>query len=175
MKAHLALKNGFFSVLSANKDVIVISDSSPPGQLGYLLCLTLSDCSPSLQWALRNSGCEKHRILAPDSWDVFESNDCSEPRLLHLPIHRKALDPLRYLIFFNSKKYFGCSDCLPFVADLYMIWLLPSLPWGSSLRVTWDAVSQAWSPESSHQIKCNSSAFRLQLFFKSILSRQPQA
>ena len=34
MKAHLALKNGIFSVLSVDKDVTVISDSSSPGQLG---------------------------------------------------------------------------------------------------------------------------------------------
>ena len=42
----------------------------------------------------------KHRILAPDSWGAYQRNDFSEPRLLHLPMHRKALNSLRHLVFF---------------------------------------------------------------------------
>ena len=60
-----------------------------------------SGCSHSLQWALRNSGCEKCRTLAPDSWDARERGDCREPRLPHLPIHRKALDSLTWDIWFS--------------------------------------------------------------------------
>ena len=33
----------------------------------------------------------ENQILALDSEDAHEMNDSSEPRLLHLPIHRKAL------------------------------------------------------------------------------------
>ena len=46
---------------------------------------------------------ERRRILAPGIWDAYERNDFSEPRLLHLPIHRKALNfiNLRYMVFFN--------------------------------------------------------------------------
>ena len=45
---------------------------------------------------------------------------------------------------------------LPLVANFYITWLLPQLPWSSFLRVTWDAVFWAWSPKYSHQIKHNS-------------------
>ena len=40
--------------------------------------------------------CEKLRILTPDGWDAYERNDFSEPRLLHLPIHTKALNSLTW-------------------------------------------------------------------------------
>ena len=33
---------------------------------------------------------------------------------------------------------------------------LPPPPWSSSLRLTWDAVSQAWRPKNSHWLKHNS-------------------
>ena len=32
--------------------------------------------------------------LIPDSWDAYQRNDFSMPRLLYLPIHRKALNSL---------------------------------------------------------------------------------
>ena len=38
----------------------------------------------------------KCRMLAQDSWDACERNDFSEPRLLHLPIHRKVLNSLTW-------------------------------------------------------------------------------
>ena len=63
--------------------------------------------------------------------------------------------PLRPLLC-NSQKYFWCSDCLPFVANFNITWFLPHPalpPQSSSLRVTWDAVSQAWSPPNFHWIK----------------------
>ena len=46
-----------------------------------------------------NSGCE-NRILAPDSWDAYQRNYFSEPRLLHLPIHSKAINSLNWNIWF---------------------------------------------------------------------------
>ena len=42
----------------------------------------------------------KNRILAPDSWDTYKRNDFSEPRLLHLPIQRKAWNSLTWYICF---------------------------------------------------------------------------
>ena len=39
-----------------------------------------------------NSECEKHGVLAQDSSDTRERKDFSEPKLLHLPIHRKVLN-----------------------------------------------------------------------------------
>ena len=44
---------------------------------------------------------EKHRILAPDNWDACERNDFSEPRLLHLLIHTKALNSLTWDVWFS--------------------------------------------------------------------------
>ena len=44
-----------------------------------------------------SSGCEKHRILAQDSLDVYERYDSSEPRLLHLPINRKVSNSLTWV------------------------------------------------------------------------------
>ena len=41
------------------------------------------------------------RTLAPDSWDAYERNDFSEPRLLHLSIHRKGLNSLTWAIWFS--------------------------------------------------------------------------
>ena len=53
------------------------------------------------QWALRKLGKWEHRILAPDSWGAYQRNDFSDPRVLHFPTWRKALNSLRFLVFFN--------------------------------------------------------------------------
>ena len=67
-------------------------------------------------------------VPAQDSWGAYQRNDFSEPRLLHLPIHRKVLNSLTWDIWFSliHKKYFWCSDYLSFVAN-YITWLLPCL------------------------------------------------
>ena len=67
-------------------------------------------CSHSLRWALRNSGCEKCRILTPDSWDAYERNDFSEPRLSHLSLPRKSLNSLTWDIWFSLIN----NNCLMF-------------------------------------------------------------
>ena len=55
-----------------------------------------------LQWCtLRRLRVRKHRILAPDSWGAYQRNDFSEPRLLHLPIHRKALNSLTWDVWLS--------------------------------------------------------------------------
>jgi len=55
-------------------------------------------------WGTQDSEQEKCRILGdirelildswliPDSWDAYERNDFSKPRLLHLPMQREALN-----------------------------------------------------------------------------------
>ena len=64
-----------------------------------------SDCSHSLGWTLRKLRLlQKHRILAPDRWSAYQRNDFSEPRFLHLPIHRKALNSLTWDILFSLIK-----------------------------------------------------------------------
>ena len=59
------------------------------------------------------------------------------PASPHIEKNTKFLN-LRYLVFFNSQKYFCYSDYLPLVANFYITWLLPPPPGSSSLRVTWD-------------------------------------
>ena len=44
---------------------------------------------------------EKLRILAPFSWGAYQRKDFRETRLLHLPIHRKALNSLTWVIWFS--------------------------------------------------------------------------
>ena len=42
---------------------------------------------------------KKHGILVQKSWDAYQRNDFSEPRLLHFSINRKVLDPLTWDIW----------------------------------------------------------------------------
>ena len=97
----------------------------------------------------------RSRRLAPDSWDAYERNDFSEPRHLHFPIHKRALNSLIWDTWFSSiNNNLWYSDYLPFAVNFYLTWLLPThLLANSSLRVTWDAVSLAWRPENSHKYK----------------------
>ena len=108
----ILVRNGAFPALSINKDVSVISNSRPPNVNFWALRAPRKDkkicviwlplgCSHSLRWAPSNSGCEKHRTLAPDGWDSYERNDFTEPRLLYLPIHRKALNSLTWDVWFS--------------------------------------------------------------------------
>ena len=50
---------------------------------------------------LRRLRMKKHRILSPESWGAHQRNDFSEPRLLHLPIRRKALNSLTCDVWFS--------------------------------------------------------------------------
>ena len=49
---------------------------------------------------LRGFRMREHRILALDSQCEYQRNDFSEPRLLYLPIHKKALNSLTSDILF---------------------------------------------------------------------------
>ena len=44
---------------------------------------------------------EESKVLARDSWDAYERNYFSEPKLLHFPIHRKTLNSLTWDIWFS--------------------------------------------------------------------------
>jgi len=44
---------------------------------------------------------EESKVLARDSWDVYERNYFSEPKLLHFPTHRKTLNSLTWDIWFS--------------------------------------------------------------------------
>ena len=65
--------------------------------------------------ALRELGMRSHRTPAPGGWGAHQRNDFSEPRLLHLPIHRKALNSLTWSIW------------LPLVNNNLLMFRLPGL------------------------------------------------
>ena len=62
----------------------------------------------------------KHRTVAPDSWGADQRNDFNEPRLLHLPIRRKALNSLTGDVWFSLIN-----------SNLLMFWL-PGVCWKNS-------------------------------------------
>ena len=88
---------------------------------------------------------KQNRKLAPDSWGAYQRNDVIEPRLLHLPIHRKALNSLTWNIWFSliHKKLLMFRLSGLWLPNFYITWPFTSPPWSSSLRVTWDAASWA--------------------------------
>ena len=153
------LRNRISPAVSVNKDVTVISDHSPPTWAGepkgtqegeeYLPSsshqTTATPYGESWGRKLRK---RKHRKLAPYSRGAYQRNDFSEPRLLHLLIFRKAFNSLMWDIWFSLiyKKSFWHLYYLSLLQNLLTTWLLPLLPWISSLWVTWDA----WSPKNSH-------------------------
>ena len=56
-----------------------------------------SGCTHSWRWAPRQLGMWKHRMLGQEGWDACERDDSSsEPRRLHLPMYRKALNSLTW-------------------------------------------------------------------------------
>ena len=67
-----------------------------------------------VQGNARNKG-NKKTGLAPDSWGAYERNGFSEPRGLHLPIHRMLNSLTWYLI---SDVQTACSLCCKFEYSL---------------------------------------------------------
>ena len=66
-----------------------------------------------------NLGCENTGYWSPDSWSAYEGNGSSEPRLLHLPMHRKVLNSLTCNIWFSLiNNNIWCSVFLPIVTKL---------------------------------------------------------
>ena len=158
------MRNGVFPAISVNKDVTAISCSHPPNVNSWAQraprkssACYLAAISHSPQWALRSwrggwgwGEVWKMRILAPDRWDAYKRNDFNEPRLLHLPIHRKVLNSLTWDIWFSLIN----NNLLMFRVPALSCKLLYNLtPPCSAFRVTWDAVSWASSPKIFHQIK----------------------
>ena len=89
----------------------------PWGNSGRKEC-SLQTASTPYHETQGSPGWEKCRILVPDSWGVYQSSDFTEPKLLHLPIHRKPLNSLTWDIwfFFNLQKNCWWLDYVPFVA-----------------------------------------------------------
>ena len=124
-----------------------------------------SDCSHSLYWAQGSSWCENHRILVPDNWDSYERNDFSEPRLLHLPIHRKVLNSLTQDTCFPliNNNFFNVQTTRSLLKNFYITWLpleqlsQDSLRWCLSL-----------SPKIFSRIKHNSQLLIVTIFLSQL-------
>ena len=97
----------------------------------------------------------KTQATVPDSWGAYERNNFIESRFLHLPIHRKARNSLTWDIWFPFINNNLLMFRLPSLSwkNFYITWILPSFPQNSSPSVTWDAVSRAWNPKNSLQVK----------------------
>ena len=104
--------------------------------------------------------------VAPDSWGAYQRNDFKEPRLLHLPIHRKALNSLTADVWFSL------------INSTLLMFPIPgpccknSGISGSSLtsseqspRTVWEAASQAEVLSFVHQIQHNSPLWGYAFFF----------
>ena len=148
----LYMRNGIFPAILVNEDVKVKSNYRPPtwvneswqisGRKIIFAVYQPSDYSHSLQPLPLVSPKElrmwKHRILAPGSWDAYQRNDFSEPRLLHLPIYRRVLNFLTWDILFSSINSQFLMFWLPALCYKISIYLLlppthpPTPPPGSS-------------------------------------------
>ena len=118
-----------------------------------------SYCEP---WG--NAGCANW-ILAPGNWGVYRRNDFREPDSCIFPYTEKHQIPLRETSgFVPLTIILMFPTTCPVVQNFCIIWLFPLPPQSSSLRVSWDAASQDWSPKNSHQLKHNS-IFRLWIIF----------
>ena len=100
----------------------------------------------------------KETGFGPDSWGTYENNEFSEPRGLNLPTHPMLNCLIWYLIFDVQT---ACSLCCKFVCSLTPTAMFQGEHFSQSY---WDAVSWAWSPKLSKQIK-QKSPFRLWLYF----------
>ena len=96
----MKLRNAIFPAISVNKDVTVISDCSNHEWWAGMPKDTQEGKEYLPFSSHQTSHSPKHRILAPDR-GLYQRNDFSEPRLFHLPIHRKVLNSLIWDIWFS--------------------------------------------------------------------------
>ena len=137
------MRDGLFPAISVNKDVLVISDCShnqwwadePQGSSRRkgknTCCLAAARLQPLPRWAPRKLRVWTHRILAPDSWDVYQRNDFSESRLLHLPICRKAPSSLTWDTWFSLINNLNVPTTCPLLSNSYTSQFLPYSPWSN--------------------------------------------
>ena len=135
------LRCGVFPAILINNNVALFSDSSPAVPKGTQegkapVIWQPSDCNHPLLWALRNSVCS---ILAPESWDAYVKNNFTEPKLLHLPMHRKVLNSLTWDLWFSLINSNILVFWLPGLCCKTPLYLSSSS--AQSLRAIWEAAS----------------------------------
>ena len=161
------LWDGLFPAISMNREVTAIRDSGPPDVNFWALEELPATQQPCWCWLLSLPVVSrdlriwiiKSQYAGPRWWDANERNQFSKPRLWLLPICRKAgLNSLTWDTWFIHNHLLLFRLLAP-AASFCITWLLPHPhphSWNRSLRVTWDAVSQTWSSQNSHQRKHNS-------------------
>ena len=120
-KGATQVRNGIFLVISINKDVTVICNLGPPNVNFRALRATRKEkdtwdpAATKLQPLPMVNTEENRTILAPDSWRAAERDDFSEPRHLHLPTHREALNSLIWDTWFSliHKNIFDIQTICP--------------------------------------------------------------
>ena len=133
-ESHLVtLRNGILPVISLNKGCPGHQRMQPSNRNWWALRKLRKEKNPWLLIAIRRqpllmvnpeeTQMRKYRILVPYSWSTYQRNNFHEPRFLQLPLPRKALDSLRYLVLINN--IFWWSDYLPFVTKLLYILTSP--------------------------------------------------
>ena len=146
-----------------------LPNTEPQGNSGWK-CNT---CHPIIRlqppWLVctwGNSGWE-NRILTPESWGTYQRNrSLGEPRLLHRPKHRKALNSLTQDIWFSFINSNLSTFWLPsFVAKTPVYTGFPSFLFGIDSQNYLRCCVPGLSPQIYPQNKKKSSTFRLYIFF----------
>ena len=132
---------------------------------------TLSLCSYPQRCTLRGFRIEKNRILALDSSGEYQRNNFNKPRLLHLPIHRKALNSLTWDVWFSLIRINLLMFWLPVFVCLLVLQKLPYILVHPSLLYDGpSALSERLSPglksSVSHWIKHHSQFLGCAFFFQ---------
>ena len=134
------VRNWILPDRAVNKDPTVISDCShhrwwacdPWGNSGRKKYLVSSSHQPvatphSEPWG--NSGCENSGYWPKIAGGADQRNDFSEPRLLHLPMHRNVLNFLKWDVWFSL--IYCYLSVFPTTSSLFqnscISWLLPYL------------------------------------------------
>ena len=102
---------------------------------------------PLATGSLGELGRWKHRQLTiSESWDAHERNDFSQPRLLHLPIYRKALNSLTWDSWFSliHRNTSDVQTTCPLLQTSTSPESSPMPSWKSSLKATWEATSRIY-------------------------------
>ena len=131
-------KNGIFPAISVNKGCHSHWQLQPPGWLtvepwgnsGKKRIPAIQqpwDYRHSLWWTLKKLRMWKYMILAPDSWGTYQRQDFREPRLLHLPIHRKVLNSLTWDIWFYIIYYIYIYIYIYIFFFFFLMFRLPTL------------------------------------------------
>ena len=145
------LWNGVFSAIWNNKDVMAISDSSPPNVNFWAQeeqCL-LFVSHPAAVTPYGEQGAKDVNNQIAGCWPQTDgvhtkgTNQWAQtPASSHTEESAKFLTWDIWFSLINNNDVCWCSGFLPLAASFYITWLLSLPPKNSFLRITWDAVSQ---------------------------------